>query len=278
MLFEIGFLTVGWTDLLDILIVSYLFYRLYLIMRGTIAIQIFVGLVVIVALSFLSRALNLQAMSWILNTLTDIWVIAFIILFQPELRRLFIVLGRNRLVARIFRYQIYETIDEICEACEELAEKHTGALIVLARTTGIRMVIETGIPLQAVVSKQLLLSIFNPKAPMHDGAVVINGRFIEAARCTLPLTEQLRQDNFVMGMRHRSAVGITEEADALAVVVSEETGTISLADDGKLVRHLSPDQLRTLLSQKLHTNTKGAFATIVKNQNLDEDFVEGENS
>lgn len=273
MLIKIGFLAVHWTDILDIVIVSFLFYRLYLIMRGTIAVQVFVGLVVIIALSFLSRALNLQAMSWILSTLTDIWVIAFIILFQPELRRLFVILGRNKLFARIFRYHLYEAIDEICEACEEMSQKQTGALIILVKTTGIRMVTETGIPLQAVVSKQLLLSIFNPKAPLHDGAVIIRDRYIEAARCTLPLTEKLKIDGFAMGMRHRSAVGISEDADVLSIVVSEETGIISLAEDGKLTRHLSPSELRTQLIQKLNVTTKGAFAEIVKDKNLEDEIT-----
>lgn len=272
MLFKIGFLSVQWTDVLDILIVSFVFYRVYLIMRGTIAVQVFVGLIAIIAMSFISLALHLQAMSWILRTLTDIWVIAFIILFQPELRRLLVILGRNRLIARIFRYNIYDTIDEICEACEEMSEKQIGALIVLMRTTGLRMVVETGIPLQAVVSKQLLLSIFNPKSPLHDGAVIIKDRYIEAARCTLPLTQHLRLGGFIMGMRHRSAVGITEQEDVLAIAVSEETGIISLAEDGVLHRRLTAHELKSQLLEKLNVNTKGAFATIVKTQPLDEEI------
>jgi diadenylate cyclase len=264
MLFKIGFLAVEWTDILDIVVVTFVFYRLYRAMRGTIAVQIFVGLLVIIAGSFVARALNLQAISWILRALTDIWVIAFIILFQPELRRLLLLLGRGRLMARFFRYSIGETIDEIVEACDEMSQRQIGALIVITRTTGIRMIIETGIALHAEVSKQLLLSIFNPKAPLHDGAVVVKDRIVEAARCTLPLTSTLKMDGFIMGMRHRSAVGISEQADVLAIVVSEETGIISLAEDGTLLRRLSPEQLREKLLTHLNVAGKPALDVILK--------------
>lgn len=272
MIFSFEFFSLHWKDLLDILLVAFIFYRLYLLVRGTVAIQIFLGLLAIIVLTFVSRILELEAMNWILSTITQIWVIAFIILFQPELRRLLLILGRNKLIARIFRYHLYEAIDEICDACEELSQKQIGALIVLVRTTGIRMVIETGVPLQAVVTKELLLSIFHPRTPLHDGAVVIRDRYIEAARCTLPLTEKLRIDGFVMGMRHRSAVGISEDADVLAIVVSEETGIISVAEEGVLHRNLDAARLKAILIEKLNINTKNALATIVKDQELQEEI------
>jgi diadenylate cyclase len=260
MIFRIGFLEVTWIDALDILVVAFIIYRLYLIMRGTIAVQIFVGLLMIIAASLVARALNLQAVTWMLRALTDIWVIAFIILFQPELRRLLLIVGQGRLMGRIFRYSITDAIDEIAEACEEMSERQIGALIVIARTSGIRMTIETGIPLRAEVSKQLLLSIFQPKSPLHDGAVVVRDRIIEAARCTLPLTAQVKMDGFIMGMRHRSAVGISEQADVLAVAVSEETGIISLAHDGKLIRRLTPEMLRDVLFEHLNVGVKRPVA------------------
>jgi len=266
MLFKIGFLTVNWTDIIDIMIVSFLFYRLYLIMRGTIAVQIFLGLLVIIASSFLARALNFQAISWILRTLTDIWVIAFIILFQPELRRLLLILGRGKLMAKFFRNSLTETINAIVEACEEMAQRQIGALIVIPRTSGIRLITETGIPLRAEISKQLLLSIFNPKAPLHDGAVVIKDRIIEAARCTLPLTNQLQIDGFIMGMRHRSAVGMSEQADVLVIVVSEETGIISLAQDGELIRRLTAEALREQLNKELNANGKGFYGSVMNSE------------
>ncbi len=261
MLFEIGFMKVTWIDLVDILLVAFLFYRLYLVMRGTIAIQIFIGLLVITATSFLAQAINLQALSSILRTLTDIWVIAFIILFQPELRRLLVMLGRGRFTNRLFRKQMASTIDEIVGACVEMAHRQVGALIVIVRSTGIRMIVETGIQLKAEVSKQLLLSIFHPRAPLHDGAVVIADRRIEAARCTLPLTAQTQVDGFIMGMRHRSALGMSEQADVIAIVVSEETGLISVAIDGRLLRGLTGEDLRTILNKEMRNNVKEIFQT-----------------
>jgi diadenylate cyclase len=260
MLFRIGFLTVHWADILDVLVVAFVFYRLYLLMRGTITMQIFVGLVVILASSFVASALELRAMSWILQTLTGIWVIAFIILFQPELRRILVILGRGRLLSSFITRSSGPVIDAVVEACEEMGERHIGALIVIERRTGMRTIVETGIPLRAEVSKQLLLSIFNPKAPLHDGAVVIRDRFVEAARCTLPLSSQLRADGFIMGMRHRSAVGVSEQADVVAIVVSEETGIISVAMDGGLQRRLAPADLRTLLRRELATPAQGKLA------------------
>jgi diadenylate cyclase len=259
MLFKVGFLTVYWTDLLDIIVVSFVFYRLYLVMRGTIAVQIFLGLLVIVAVSFIARALQLQALTWILRALTDIWVIAFIILFQPELRRLLVYLGRGRIMGRFLRYSLHDTIEAVSEACEEMAQRQIGALFVISRSTGIRMVIETGVPLRAEVSKQLLLSIFHPKTPLHDGAVVIKDRSIEAARCTLPLSTQTQIDGFIMGMRHRSALGISEQADVVAIVVSEETGIISLAHDGALIRRLNGEELRERLRALLNVHVRGVY-------------------
>lgn len=270
MLFKIGFLAVNWTDILDVLVVTFVFYRLYLIMRGTIAIQIFLGLLVIVAGSFVASSLELKAVTWILKTLTDIWVIAFIVLFQPELRRILVILGRGRLMANLIRSSMDKTIDAIVDACEEMSQRQIGALIILTRTTGIRMIIETGVPLGAEVSKQLLLSIFNPKAPLHDGAVVIKDRIVEAARCTLPLSAQLQIDGFIMGMRHRSAVGISEQTDILAVVVSEETGTISIAEDGRLRRNLSVEQLRAALRSGLNVGAKSMFDIPGKHKQAEE--------
>ena len=257
MIFRVGFLEVTWIDAPDILVVAFIIYRLYLIMRGTIAVQIFVGLLVIIAASLIARALNLQAVTWMLRALTDIWVIAFIILFQPELRRLLLIVGQGRIMSRFFRYSMTESIDEIVEACEEMAERQIGALIVIARTSGIRMIIETGIPLRAEVSKQLIHSIFQPKSPLHDGAVVVRDRIIEAARCTLPLTTQVKSEGFVMGMRHRSAVGVSEQADVLAIVVSEESGIISVAHDGRLIRRLTADGLRLHLLEHLNVKSAG---------------------
>lgn len=250
-LFKIGFISVTLIDILDITVVSFLFYRLYLIMRGTIAAQIFVGLLLIITFSFVAQAINLKAMGWILRTLTDIWVIAFIILFQPELRRLLVIVGKNRIIRKFIHLDVTEAIDEIVGAVGVLARKRHGALIVITRVTGVRGVVESGISLQALISKSLLISIFNPKAPLHDGAVVVRDRIIEAAHCTLPLSHVTRIGEYVLGMRHRAGLGISEQADVIVVIVSEERGVISIAEDGVLKSGLSAQELLFELKARL---------------------------
>jgi diadenylate cyclase len=258
-LFRIGFLTVTIIDIIDILLVAILIYRLYVVMQGTIAVQIFIGLIILIALAFIAQLLNMRAMTWLLSTVRDIWVIAFVVLFQPELRRFLTLVGRSPLVRIFVRLDVTETIEDIVAAAVELSRKKIGALIVITRATGIRMVIETGIPLQAKVSKQLLISIFNPKSPLHDGAVIIKDRVVEAAHCTLPLSAQTQLDGTVIGMRHRAAIGVTEQADVAVVVVSEETGKISIAENGLLERGLTQeslgDRLRQILNVSQQINT-----------------------
>jgi diadenylate cyclase len=249
-LFKIGFLTVTIVDVLDILLVSFIFYKLYLVIRGTVAAQIFVGLLLILAFSFIAEASNLKAINWILRTLTDIWVIAFIILFQPELRRLLVLLGRTRILRSFFKIDVEESIEEIVNAASELARKHHGMLVVIVRST-LRTFVDTGTPLQARISKALLVSIFNPRSPLHDGAVVVHDRVIEAARVTLPLSQTSNIGDTVLGMRHRAALGISEQADVVAIVVSEETGKISITDNGILIRGLTTQELRHELYTRL---------------------------
>jgi diadenylate cyclase len=268
-LFQIGFLKVTLIDLLDVFIVGLILHRLYLWMKGTIAAQIFLGLIFIIFLSFLAQIFNLKLMNWLLRLITDVWVIAFIILFQPEIRRLLMLVGRSPLLRLIMKPNVIQVINEIVEAVAELSQRQIGALIVISRQTGIRTVIETGVPIQASVSKELLMTIFFPRSPLHDGAVVIRGDKIEAAACTLPLSHQTRLGNFILGTRHRAAIGITEVSDALVIVVSEETGTISIAEDGKLIRGLSPEGVRKRLMAELQEADKSPreiFETIAKNE------------
>lgn len=250
-LFKIGFISVTIVDVLDILLVSFIFYRLYMIMRGTVAAQIFVGLILILAFSFVAQATNLKAMNWILRTLTDIWVIAFIILFQPELRRLLILLGRNRIIRSFMKLDVEESIEEVVGASAELARKHHGMLVVIVRSTGLHTFVDTGTPLQARISKALLVSIFNPRSPLHDGAVIVHDRIVEAARVTLPLSQTANIGDTILGMRHRAALGISEQADVIAVLVSEETGKMSIADNGILIRGLTTQELRHELYTRL---------------------------
>lgn len=250
-LFHIGFLTVTIIDVVDILLVSFIFYEVYRGMRGTIAAQILVGLVVVVLLSFAAQLLNMKATGWILQTLADIWVVAFLIIFQPEIRKMLSTIARNRLVRIFLRMNVTESIEEISSAALELSKKKQGALIIIARGTGMRSFTETGVTLGAHVSRALLLSIFNPRSPLHDGAVVVTDRVIEAARCTLPLSLTNRIGDLSLGTRHRAGLGITEQTDAVALIVSEETGAISIADNGELTYRIAVKDLRKELRERL---------------------------
>jgi diadenylate cyclase len=270
-LFKIGFLSVGVADVVDVVLVSFIFYRLYFVMRGTIAAQIFIGLVLIIAVSFIAQATNLKALSWIMRTLTDIWVIAFIVLFQPELRRLLVLLGRNPVIRFFVRGNVDESVDDVVAAVTELSRKKQGALIVFVRATGIRAHVETGTKMEALVSKSLLLSIFNPKSPLHDGAVIIKDRLIEAARCTLPLSNITVWEGEMLGTRHRAGLGISEQADVVVAIISEETGAVSLAENGILHRKLTPAVLRKELKDRLTLDNEerslGSMWRMVKNSN-----------
>lgn len=240
---KLDFITITLLDLIDIVLVAYLFYIIYKNMRGTIASQIFLGLVILLFLSFTAKALNMRAMGFLLKLVTDIWVIVFVIIFQPELRRLLLLLSRNRFFGFYIKSETEQMIKEVVESVFELSNKQWGALIVLSRTTGLRGVIETGIQIGAKLSKPLLVSIFNPRSPLHDGAVVIRNNIIEAARCTLPLSAHNIIDGFQLGMRHKAGLGITEQADVISIIVSEESGSVSIAEDGVLFRGLSRQEL-----------------------------------
>ncbi len=246
-IFKIGFLSVSFIDVIDILVVAFIIYKLYTILRGTIAAQIFIGLIIILLFSFAAQATNLKALNWLLKLITDVWVIAFVILFQPEIRRLLVLLARNPVFKMFGRTEIPEAAEIITDAAFELSQHQYGALIIIVRETGIRGYAETGEILNAKVNKSLLTSIFYPKSPLHDGAVIIKENMIEAARCTLPLSATTEADGESLGMRHRAGLGISEQADVIAVIVSEETGSISIAEYGKLVSGLSKDSLRQKL-------------------------------
>jgi diadenylate cyclase len=250
-IFHIGFLTVTWMDVIDVLLVTFLFYRLYVAMRGTIAAQIFLGLLIVIAGSLIARAADMKALSWLLKTLTDIWVIALIVLFQPELRRLLLFLGRNPVIKFFIRFDVNEYADLIVGALEEVRQRGEGALIVIIRTTDIKLFVDTGLPIRAIISKELLVSIFNRKGPLHDGAVVIKDRYIEAARCTLPLSPVERIGEKMLGTRHRAALGISEQADVVALVLSEETGQFALAQSGRLAMNLSAEEMKSRLASSI---------------------------
>jgi diadenylate cyclase len=261
-IFRIGFVSFSLIDLLDVALVSFIFYRLYLVMRGTIAAHAFVGLVLILAFSFLAQAINLKAMGWILNKLTDIWVIAFIVLFQPELRRLLVLVGRNPVIRLFIKTNLDESINEVVAAVTELSKKKQGALIIFVRATGIKTHVETGTQMEALVSRSLILSIFNPKSPLHDGAIVIKDKLIEAAHCILPLSNTSEWEGQPLGTRHRAGLGISEQADVIVVVVSEETGIVSIAEDGILKRGFTPAVLRRELRDRLTMDSDRSVSSV----------------
>ncbi len=254
-LFSIGFIDVSLIDIIDVVIVAVLLYKIHQVLRNTIAVQIFLGIIAILAIYFLTEVINFRSLHWILQTLSNIWLLAFIVLFQPELRRLLLVIVRAPVFSSFMSSNLNETIGELLEAVQEMSEKHIGALIVFARSRNIKMTIETGIPVQGVITRELLLSIFNTKSPLHDGAVIVQNGMVEAAGCILPLSNTTKFQRYKLGTRHRAALGISEQADILALVVSEETGKITLAEEGTLFMHLSIDKLEKLLKEKLSIET-----------------------
>lgn len=270
-LFKIGFLSIGLIDIIDILIVTYVFYKLYTIMRGTIAAQIFFALLLIIGLSFIAQFFNMQALGWLLSRLTDIWVIAFIILFQPEIRRLLLIIGKTRVSSIFAKTEVKQNVSEIVDACMELQKKRWGGLIVIQRSTGLKSIIETGEMIESTINTELLISIFNPTSPLHDGAVVIRNNNIEAARCLLPLSELHVVQNKRLGTRHRAGLGVSEISDAIAIIVSEETGQISIAEDGKLYVTADSKDLSKKLKDLMKTDTvQSSIKSIFSDQDEDE--------
>jgi diadenylate cyclase len=250
-LFKISFLSVTILDVLDIVVVTAVLYFLYQAAKNTVAAQVFVAIIAMLTLYFIAEALHLRLLSLILRTLSGIWLLGFIVLFAPEIRRLLLLLVRSRLFGALARSQMSETIDEVVRAAVEMSERHIGALIVFTRSTNIKMTLETGIPMQARLTKELLLSIFNTKSPLHDGAVILQDATIEAARCILPLSQTTRYKGKHLGTRHRAAMGISEQADVLVLVVSEETGRISLLEEGEFIAGVNAASLEMILTQRL---------------------------
>jgi diadenylate cyclase len=263
-LFKIGFLTVTFIDIIDIAIVTFIVYKLYTLLKGTIAAQIFMGLMIVLVLSFVSQAINLRALSWLLKLITDIWVIAFLILFQPEIRRLLVIVAKNPFFNLFVKQETPEAASIITDAAFELSQHQHGALIIIIRSTGIRGYAETGEIINAKLTKPLLTSIFFPRSPLHDGAVIVKNNTIEAARCTLPLSVTTTIEGEVLGMRHRAGLGISEQADVISVIVSEETGAISIAEDGKLVKGLSKDNLRQRLVKAFKPQPVRGWRSIIE--------------
>jgi len=242
---------IDWWDVLDVAIVAVFCYQLLLLIRGTRAVQMAVGAGFVTALFFLSRYLELEAVNWLIRNAAGYVVFAVIVLFQADIRRALAHFGRAPFLRWFSRQTGAEdAIEELVVAVTNLSSHRIGALIVIERQIGLRNYIEGGIPLDALITYDLLASIFQTTSPLHDGAVIVQGERIAAAACFLPLSVDQKVSR-QLGTRHRAALGLTEENDALAVVVSEETGIVSLAINGRLERELTPDTLRLRLGALL---------------------------
>jgi diadenylate cyclase len=247
---------IDWWDLLDVAIVSLLIYELLRLVRRTHAVQILIGGGLVIVLYYASQFTPLLTLNWLIREMFGYVVFAAIVLFQGDIRRALAHFGR----APFFRYlsrpeTTDETIEEIVVALRMLAEQKAGAIVAIEREVGLRSYVESGIPLDAEVSYDLLVSVFRPGSPLHDGAVLIQQDRIAAASCFLPLTvsSQVSKD---LGTRHRAAIGLSEETDAVALVLSEETGHLSLVVDGQIEQDLAPDQLRYRLEALMLNRTR----------------------
>ena len=275
-LFHIGFLEVSWVDLIDIGLVAVLLYQVYKLIRGSIAVNIFLGILSLYLVYLIVRAAQMELLAKILGQFMGVGVLAMIILFQPEIRKFLLVIGRSAEINRdnIFksfnnlRYGFHDDFDvhQLIEAVKSLKATRTGALIVFSRDSELKFYCETGDYLDADVNKRLILSIFHKSSPLHDGAIIIYKGRIMAARCVLPVSENDHLPPH-FGLRHRSAIGMSETTDTLVMAISEESGRLILARNGKFVRGLKLRQVEQKILEYLH-NTEP--------QNWDEIPVEPE--
>lgn len=257
---------IGPLEIIDVAVVAFILYQVLRLLRGTQGTQILVGLILLAVVGVVSTTLNLVLLSWLFNNATFYIVIAVIVMFQPELRRALDQLGRighlGRPLSRYDARQYNQAISEAIRAAERLSTKHTGALIAFERDVGLEDYAATGVRINGEVSAEMLQSIFYPNSPLHDGAVIVRGDRIVAAGCVLPLS-----DNFAagdsLGTRHRAGLGLSEVTDALSVIVSEETGKISLASNGRLIRGMNGERLRRVLGAFYLPQERGGERTTV---------------
>jgi uncharacterized protein (TIGR00159 family) len=255
--FTIGFLRIGWLDVVDVLLVTALFYQLYKLLTGSVALKIFLGLMSIYLLYLVVRAAGMELLTTILGQFMSVGVLASIILFQQEIRRFLLTIGKATTLERmrVFSWRRDSTAEKMnimpfIEAAKSLAGKNTGALIVFSMGSDLKFYADSGDLIDAAVSKRLLMSIFNKTSPLHDGAVIIANNRIQAARCILPVSEN-PDVPASLGLRHRAAIGLSEVTDSVVLVVSEETGQISLVHAGEVYRNLSTSDLRARLNEML---------------------------
>ncbi len=258
--FNLFFLEITWVDLVDIGLVGILIYQVYKMIRGSLAVNIFLGILALYLVYLVVKAAQMELLATILGQFMGVGVLAMIILFQPELRKFLLVIGRSTELNRDFfkslanwRNRFHDDFDisEVTEAVKTLKATHTGALVVFTRDADLKSYVETGDPVDAEVSKRLLLSIFNKNSPLHDGAVIIHKGRIKAARCVLPISENDHLPT-TFGLRHRSALGMSESTDTLVLAISEETGRLILARNGKFLRALKLRQVEQKILEYLH--------------------------
>lgn len=251
-------------NVIDILIVAYIFYKILMLIKETRAEQLIKGLILVIIVMKLSQVLGFIMLYWIIQNTLTVGLIAIIIIFQPELRKALEHLGRSRFLTKKFfesEEEMERFVKELAIAAVNLSETKTGALIVIEQETGLSDFVQSGVKIDALVSSSLLENIFFENSPLHDGAVIIRKDRIYAAACVMPLTDQNVSKE--LGTRHRAAIGITENSDAIAIVISEETGTISLAVNGKLTRNYNAERL-VLVLKKLFKRNMENYNTMLK--------------
>ena len=245
-----------WRNIVDVIILTIIIYQAIKLVMHTRSNSLFKGIAAILLIAWIADALRISALSWLLNQIISMGFLVIVIVFQPELRRALEQLGRSKLLRKVFgisakpqkEERVEQPVSEIVRALSNMSRKRIGALIVIERQTGLGDVIETGTRVDAEISAPLIENIFEPNTPLHDGAMIICSRRITAAACILQLTD----DNTIsreLGTRHRAAIGVTETTDAVSLIVSEETGIISMAREGKLTRHLDAKSLTILLTE-----------------------------
>ncbi|MEA1985954.1 MAG: diadenylate cyclase CdaA [Candidatus Marinimicrobia bacterium] len=249
-LFKIGFISFTLLDLIDIVLVAFIFYIIYQLFKDSRASQMLIGMILLAVSGVVAQALNLKALTWLLGSLTTAWVILFVIVFQKELRRVLLFLGRVPLVKQMWKDTFERYEEELISSVLELQDNKIGALIVVLRDKGLASIIEKGVVINADISNQLISSIFNTSSPLHDGAIItLNGKII-AAKCILPLSENIDIDPTI-GTRHLAGLGLSEESDSFVIIISEETNKVSVALNGIITRGLDESTLRTELTKYL---------------------------
>lgn len=247
---NLDFLTFRWNDALDILIVAFILYQGFRLVRGTRSAQIILGLGLLVIVAILAYVAKFEGVLWLFSNLTTFGLLVLVVVFQPELRAALANLGQNRLFRIFVPLQAERVVSQVDTAVQKLADLRYGALMVFERRTGLRNFVETGKSLSANLSSELLIALFTPRTPLHDGAVIIAGEMILAAGCSLTMTSDARYRD-LFGMRHKAAIGISEVSDAVVVIVSEETGQISIAYDGELESNISRSSFSTRFAEYL---------------------------